>query len=213
MKPILLFLFLSVATTGFAQKLELGISGGAVWNTTPLINDIHSNNYRSSGAQNNFGSLKLMYNFKKWQVGIAISQTQLSYQLGYSVWMEQSGSNILNYWQSYNVGKPLIPATVFVNRKYAFKKNEPYWGISAGYVYARTEENTLNPTYNEEHFFTSADRGNGFTTGLQIGNTYYFKKHIGINAELSANYISLRSGDVNYKLFIFPLTFGIRYRI
>jgi len=217
MKPIILTVIACITIgTSYAQKWEIGLNGGIAWNTKPTINEIIANNYKSSSDCNAIGTLKLIYNFKKWQTGISVSATQINYLLGYDVWLDPTSnisSPIFDTWVLYNIGKPLIPITFLINRRYKFNKLEPYFGLSAGLVFARTDHKyTLSPAYNQEHFFYSSTNSNGFTTGLQIGSTYYFKKHIGINAELSANYLYVKSGDVNYKLFVFPATIGIRYR-
>lgn len=212
MKPILFTAIAVLAfNTTFAQKWELGLNGGIVWNTLPSY--IEKTEYTAPSKLSLMGNVKLMRNFKKWQVGLSVSAMQLTYINKMQFWLEDMSTPFSEepFGDKVVMANPAVPVTLFVNRKVDFKRVELYGGLSAGYVYlSQRIKYFTGATFQTYH-----NTGSGYTIGAQLGGTYYITRHIGLNGELSAAYLQLcMKNDYigTYHVWAFPATLGIRYR-
>ena len=87
-----------------------------------------------------------------------------------------------------------------------------YTGCSIGYVLI-TGSKIHKEGPNNLHAFYYTTSGNGISAGIPFGGTYYINKKVGLNAEVSANYMGLLIGDVCYNILAVPVTVGIRYKL
>ncbi len=111
-------------------------------------------------------------------------------------------------YRTAKLGYPAIPLKLFADYKVSLKHEEIYGGFSAGYV---MKSQNINLSNAELLQYISSIYGNGYTIGIQLGGTYFLNQRIGLNAELQGNYMSFLNGS--NRLFEFPATLGIRYRI
>jgi len=211
MRSLFLFLFAFSGTiAAFGQNFQIGLNGGIGYNTAPGIiseSSIAPVSQKHSDVSS-LAAIKAMLDHNKWQYGIQAANMQLSYKAHENgVFMPGTGYPIST--TSVFISKEAIPVKLFVNRKIAFQHLETYAGISAGYVLAK---DCQDPAALAEEYYNHVN-GNGFSAGLQIGGTYFITKRIGVNAEIGGDYMAITIGAATYKLYEFPATVGIRYRL
>ncbi len=221
MKPIFLIaIAFFVINTSFAQKWELGTDGGVVFNTIPSFTNATSLIRPSKLSLT--GDVKLIRNFKKWQLGIEGSALRLTY-INNGVYLPLTNDNIPgpfsknSDYKTIILANPAVPVTIFANKIFIHKNQlQMYAGLSAGYAYL-----SQTFSYPSNFYFVHVhNEGDGYTFGFHVGGTYYLTKHIGLNGEIDANYIHLHYSKWNgfnenvhsYYVFAFPATLGIRYR-
>ncbi len=184
------------------SRIEFGLSAGKIFATDPSA---RSGNYDVNVAElknklNKLtGTFSIGYNFKHFTIGASASAMSLSYIVDPFAPMVDGTST-----QTF---APLIPAQLFARGKYTSGDNECYAGLSAGIVLpykTYTIAGWVPPSYG---------KGRGTIVGLHVGDTYHLNKHIGLNAELNVNFMSLKAGDFKISTLSFPLTAGIRYRL
>ena len=196
-----------ISSITFAQEWEIAMNGGAVINTVPQINGKKPTAVRGCYLGSGFaGSLKLMYRNSNWSAGVAIDVLPLSYQY-------LSGTTPLtneSQKTTINIAQPAIPVKLLANRMLAAGRMEPYIGVSAGMLFAKCVPGMKEPA---NTLSSTATYGLGYTAGLQMGNTFYLSNKVGINGTFSFDYIYLKTGNIQYSLFAFPINFGLRYKI
>jgi hypothetical protein len=210
---IFLILLLLVTTSSFGQ-FEIGLNGGVNYNTVPTFSEGYpiAINAASPSALSGALTLQVMYNYKKWKFGVEADRLNLSFKcaLNHFYFIDSQLVEITSANKvTATLGNPAVPLKVFAERKFAFRKLELYAGISAGYVF-------LSKCYLPQPEYSSylpPNKGHGITMGLRIGATHFFTKRIGINGELSADYMNLHVYSGVYKVFTFPATLGIRYKL
>ncbi len=215
MKRTLIVLALFVATCVNAQKYELGFNGGINYTTT--VQDLQSYPKISGQSATPLSnpltlSLKLLKNHKNWQYGLSIERSEAEYRtfeysdiLPFYYWPNQPNPYSLRV-----VSASYYPVKMLVNRKFKTGNYESYAGLSAGYVflppitYANKEQAM---PFNKDHYY-------GLTGGLQVGTTRYFTRHIGVNAELDANYLRFsQRSESQLSFYTYSVNLGVRYRI
>jgi hypothetical protein len=223
-------LFFSLAaffavTPAFAQKFEFGLNGGIGFNTAPKIGNAFpayiSENEKPS-SQSFTASAKGCYNYYKWQFGIESDVVNLSYSyteharhVYYPSYFKGYKGNDIYYpggTTEVNLAAPAIPVKFFVNRVIKLNKFQLYYGISAGCVFV-TNSKIVVPLVGNYYPASANVSGRGSSVGVRTGGTYFISKHVGINAELAADYMYLNIANVKYKLYSTPATFGIRYKL
>ena len=215
MKPILIILALFVGSSLFAQKFEIGLNGGMVFNTAPSIPNSPAPFYTMKEKPSQISaaaSLKALNMHKKWQYGIEIACMPLSYKISMGRYYLIDSQIVKVFGKdetTSTLSKPAIPVKAIFDRVVVLKKLKVYGGISAGYVFV-TNTHIPHSEFGTDYI---TPQGHGITVGLHTGGTYLVSKRTGINAEVSADYMLLTIGGVSYNLFAFPFTFGIRYRI
>jgi hypothetical protein len=198
-----------------AQTFELGINGGVVsTNGSPTVStsgsfndafcDQHAAALTTAGV-----SVKAMYNYKKWQLGVGADYTNIKYNYAFY----QDG-----YAGFFLTGKTtktesLIPVKLFLNRKFICHKWENYVGVAAGYVLKITGDDKAIT-----EFSTDAGRHRyGIIAGVQAGTTYFISKKIGINAQAVADYMPVlvekAYSHEKIKLINYPITIGLLYKL
>lgn len=201
-------LILIAATTALslqanAQKIELGANVGG--------------NFSSSQSASHFSpdfSLKAAYNISRLlQVGISSSVHWQACEINYTALYFEDNLSGPPVDIQMKDSRAVSSIKAFVNARQHMGKTVLYTGFSGGYV-------TAFPRY---EFFASTWKGlrSGYTVGGQAGATFYITGKLGINAELSANYINM-NGDNDYNSdksrtrlsgWNFPVSVGIRYNI
>lgn len=222
MKPIILTAIACITiSAAYAQKWELGTDGGVVFNSVPSYTNATSLIRPSKLSL--IGDVKLIRNFKKWQLGIEGSALRLTYINNGFYWPLTNeyipGPLTTNSdYKTIILANPAVPVTIFANKIFINKNRlQVYAGLSVGYTY-------LSQTFSYPSNFYLVhihNEGDGYTFGFHMGGTYYLTKHIGLNGEIDADYIHLHYSNWNgfnsnvhsYHVFAFPATLGIRYRI
>ena len=218
MKSIFLSVFaLFIAGTLSAQNFEFGLNAGEGLNTVPLFHTTPANETSlSRSAATSAFSIKAMYVLPHWQIGISAERINLSYRFMYplppvvnnGIYPDEGG-----YFNSENkiqIAAPAIPLKLFLNRVITCYNFEAYFGLNLGYVFSpdlRWGENAPGTS-----MVALSSYGDGPLAGAQVGATVFVTKHLGINAELSGDYISFNEGATNIKLAAFQSTLGVRYK-
>ncbi len=230
MKKIsIIIAFCFLITISQAQVFEVGINRG-VSNTSQPNESLYNGD---KGKWSYATDLNLHMNFsERWQAGFSIGMTKwertgnLLLTAAYNI---NLGSRKVNYLYAKRAvsiafqGNHVIP---FKERYEDFVRSNLYFGLSAGVVvtgndgnitYTKTNPNTPSEfTYISEFNYQS---GYGTLLGVQVGYTYYFGEHLGINLEFAPKITWVKTVDPKYNnandtynLFYFPTTIGIHYR-
>jgi len=212
---IITVLSLFLASSCFAQKIELGLNGGEVFNSAPVSGFYKSYSNNKPSDLSATGNLSISYNYKKWQAGLSAGYMQLSYTAGNNDWM-----NFVDYFNTPSerftpgskpvIGNLAIPVKLFINRKICFKKLDIYGGLSGGYAF-------MSYKYQGEPFPGNPYKtvtGCGADFGIQLGVNYNFSKHLVANLQLNGDYINYTYKEPGFSgtLLAFPMTIGIHYR-
>jgi hypothetical protein len=218
MRNYFLIFLLLVSANAFAQKWELGLDGGITVNSVPSF--AYGRDYIHPSKLSLNYDIKLVRNFKKWQLGISAQAMQLSCINTQQIFWLQEGDVASPFSTSTKGNKmilanPAVPLCFFVNRKVLFRREELFGGISAGYAFLYQKYKYSTGIIANAPF---ENRGDGYTVGLHIGGTYHISKHIGLNGEIDADYIYLNwnkwpaeGSAQQYYLFTYSATLGIRY--
>jgi hypothetical protein len=216
---VFLILMLLVATNSSAQKFEFGLNGGVFNRQSSSISYDHWSVYHTEHilpGNNTILSASVMYNYKKWQAGISADYFSfIYYNFARSVWGVSGG-----YTYNATITEIVVPVKIFLSRKIVFSKLEAYGGLHCGYVIVANRKEEISV------IFASGINPHkyGFTTGLNIGATYFINKKIGADIQLGADYIPVALGHApdnidyasnkgKYTVLQFPLTLGIRYKL
>jgi hypothetical protein len=189
MKSVLFCISLLSVTSLFAQKVEVGLSGGAMFKMT-----LDNRNYDHSDDRYLLNALHAAYNSHYWQYRIAI---------GYGRHTESTiepimgGINPIITITKYT----RVPVLASVNRKIRTHHFELYGGFCAGITFAHEARRYVNE-YNNNSEYGSPGDFSWFSAGLNAGGTYFISKHFGLNMNAAALY----NGAI-----YFPLTSGVVY--
>ena len=219
MKTILIIIAFFGAALANAQKYELALSGGVNY-TTEVRNLIPKTDlYNQRGTPLLYPatiSLKLLKNHKKWQNGLSIDKSEAEYKHSKGFIDFNSHNGIGNGWLNIVYEVDLVsrsyyyPVKFLLNRKFGTGKYEDYAGLSAGYIFIPNSGNgniELLMPFNKNHYY-------GLISGLQVGSTRYFTRHIGMNAELDMNYLRMRQGSESLlSFYTYSFNLGVRYRL
>ena len=214
MKLTLVVFALFVATCANAQKYELGFNGGINYTTT--MKDLQSYPKINSQSATPLSypltlSLKLLKNHKNWQYGISVERSEAEYRtFDNPDFLPMNFLPIQNNPYSLRIVRAsYYPVRFLVNNKFKIGNYESYVGLSAGYVflppitYANKEQAV---PFNKDHYY-------GLTGGFQVGTTRYFNRHIGVNAELDANYLRFsQRSESQLSFYTYSFNLGVRYR-
>lgn len=212
-------------------RFEIGVNGGVSTTTVPL--GPAAAYQGSKNTWNPVYGINLTYNiFEKLMVSLEATQTK---------WITKGewASTITNNQQiapkeiTYQYANPATSFYVAVNglipftsRYGDYNKANIHYGIGGGVVatlndgnIGYTEEGDPNdPTFK---YVTQYNYGFGFggQVGAQVGFTYYIIPKLGININLAARYVGIRTnedryGQMNnyYRMLYFPHTLGVRFR-
>jgi len=211
MKKLLLFIVV-LPLFADAQSFELGVNGGISFHSLPAGNIYtHQDKPLSSFVWNARGDLLL----PNAQIGIAIEMTQI----------DQTNFLAPNYTMKVHdhLAKPLTAPYVFYNFVKRSSVGYVYGGLMVGGVIAKIGINTEEYSGTVVTGYTTAYNGAfGYVVGLQAGFVADLSKHFGVNVEAAMRYADYNYKDpsttlpddpYHYKLFYFPMTVGLRYRI
>jgi hypothetical protein len=207
----IIVILICTAATASAQRFEIGLNGGIGLNTIPMSLPSYSfNSDRKTTPASAVSLFKLAYNCKRWKFGLEAEYTNLSYQYKAQEFYYINGQLVESFgpYKTVKLGNPAIPVKLFADYKISWKHKEVYGGVSAGYV---SLSNMVSVPPAEWSQVLQPNTGYGFVVGVQLGGTYFMTQRIGINAELQGCYMSLL--HESNKLFEFPATIGIRYRL
>ena len=162
--------------------------------------------------------------FRKWEsfglwtqpylFGHTLTSTETKFQLGSPAVSESVQLNyVIPYYSEYKV----------LNRA------NLYFGATFGLVTTVSDGSLGYSHYNANpdsayRYVSTYNYGSGIglSMGVQVGYTYYFLRKWGVNVEMGARYVTMRTERVNglsddhgtthYHMMFFPGTFGLRYR-
>jgi len=212
-----------------AQSYELGINGGISTTSKP-----HQSLYKGDDNIWNYAaSVNFRYNITPHlQTGITAGLTKWermdNWPLSNTSNMSLGEQNVKVVLAEHAVNFQLeLNYVVPFYRQYEdFIRSNLYFGVAAGAVivgndgkisYSRVNPNTpAEYTYTSELHFES---GYGFTVGAQLGYSYFFNNHLGLNVEVAPKVAWVETkdpryagGNNQYNLFYYPTTIGIHYR-
>lgn len=213
MKRLFLFLLLLPACC-FGQNFEFGINGGLCFHSLPAQNSFVYDDKPTLAVA---GSLRADLSLPGVQIGVGVEMTKLS-EFNYLIPPYNIRQNVL-------IANPLITPHAFLNKTIRLRSSSYlYGGVMAGPVLARVGVN--NWVYDNNNvvtgYSTSYNSVTGFAAGLQLGVVLSINNRLGLNAEAATRYTSFTYKDFkstmadnpySYKLFYFPMTIGLRYRI
>ncbi len=224
MKKTIIAILVCAAATANAQKFEIGFNGGIGMNTN-LKSAWHKYSVPSEYQPFPFLpvlSVKGIYNHKLWQYGLSLEYRRVAYlQKDFKAVDLYPQPTLLpgtcyEYFGPYRyiaIGStPVIPVKIFVNRKIKLHRFETYAGLSAGYLFIENSHRKFH--INLESMTPNNNGYNALSVGVQAGTTYFLTKRLGLNAEMTGDY--LRFHSLNYipvQMFSFPLSAGICYKL
>jgi len=200
----LTLIFLFTAIFSFAQRFEIGSAIGLGY-TKPVsgwpTEHPFSNTERTVGGLSGYMQpIEVAYNIGRYQFGMALNYTALIYYWG-NYETASNGKMFFAKNMSELIGG--LPIKILANRVFTVRKFQFYGGLSAGFVNDRAETRSA------------------WTGGLQLGGTWWFVKHCGLNINAAADYYNVHyngsipdgtpSFDPNAAALNFPLTVGLRY--
>ncbi len=213
MKKFIFFsLLASLAIYANAQNFELGLNAGILVNSQIGNMNPVTDFYR--GPTEAY-TLKMLRTTKKWQYGLSAEKREASYSYvdldGRSTAMLVYVKNANKYWYSPYFANVYYPVKFLLNRVISLKRFQFYGGVSAGYIFIKDEQGHYAAS---DAFQLNKNGSYGYSACMQLGATYFCTKHIGINADLNADYMRFSEGPMNkFQAFAYPLTIGIRYKL
>ena len=207
-----LLLFTAIAVTTQAQQFEIGLSGGAGFNTIPRFGYRETEIlFRTAPTNSPVATIVGAFNFKKWQPGFAIEWREAAYQtsLNNNPGDRTFAAHSINYFYINN-SSAIIPVKIFLDRKIIHGRFELTTGLSASYLFIAN--------YNNEYFGSDAFRFSkagsfGYAVGARAGATCFLSKHIGVSVALNADHANIHqlySGPAHMQYY--TVTTGIKYR-
>lgn len=207
-KLSVLSIALICCTQAYAQKLELGLSGGVGTNSLPKNS---AGNVVAATAKGNYNyavSIKAFSNVRKWQFGLGIDIQPIS---------RESDTT------KHVFADPGMSIYVMANRKLG---SHFYGGLRFGLMvannaYAAKYENAkLTPVQ------INYEQATGYTGGAQFGYIKHLGKRFDFNAELGFNYANtaysfrhvdnkgvVTTGDDHYSYTYYSLMIGLRLKL
>jgi hypothetical protein len=215
MKRSLLSLLMILPIACYAQNFEVALNGGFSFHSLPAKNDYtHEDKTVASYA----ASFKAGLLFEHSQIGVGAEMCTMK---EYNYFVPPYTQRIYTY-----LAKPLITPFVYYNRMYHFGAGYFYAGLMGGPAVASVGVNNYQyangPYGNITGYTTSFNSTIGFEGGAQIGLVFDITSRMGINVEAALRYAAYSYKDpnstyldnpYNYRVFYFPMTAGIRYRI
>ncbi|HYD23102.1 MAG TPA: outer membrane beta-barrel protein [Flavipsychrobacter sp.] len=175
MRKTLLIAALSLGSiSAQAQKIEIGLNGGM------MLHKSDGKNFAGDPAVTRLkrdaigscGNLKAGIAIKKWQAGIGVEKYRTDVQFNRPSYRYDSDRSNMKSLSPY----------VFGNRLFKLPNSVAYAGINAGMCMGTAfTETDVTDLFIEAKY-------RGFTAGVQAGYTFYFTKHLGVNAEIGARY-------------------------
>ncbi|HXS38246.1 MAG TPA: hypothetical protein VN721_16200 [Flavipsychrobacter sp.] len=224
---VLTALALLFAGSMYAQNFEVGVNGGVSTSSipggTPDKGDKTTWNYQASA--------RLLYSINEnWQVGGDIAGTKWQTTAQWPL-TGAFGQKIGSQKVTYSFGSPALTICAQLNRVIPFYskinldfiQSQVYFGVSAGGVITVNDGRANYSTLPTEKFqytsnFNYAD-GKGYVVGVQVGYSYFFTEHFGLNVEVAPRYASVYTSDGrfghaddHYHLFYYYGTLGLRFR-
>ena len=203
----ILLLALLTITAANAQNFEVGANSGVTFNKWTGNNVSNPFSERQNTDQLHTYTLALMKNTKKWQYGLSFLYSYDAYTYSYTFIGDY-------YYPSGIITQPppmMVTAytrddafRAFVKRKLTTGRFELYIGASAG--------DLLTHSAYTEYSETQKTNSSFVTAGTQAGATWFATKHIGINAEVSDEYL-FTFNDAFKGQMVYRVTVGIRYRL
>jgi hypothetical protein len=205
MKKLLLVSAVACCTIAAnAQKIEVGLNGGALPFTT--IGKYAPADKETPGY---YAGARMSVRTGSWQIGSGVDHFGRSSE---STTNNEYVSSVTR--RKYNTVAPYL----FLNRVVQLSNSYLYAGINAGM-------NITKFTKNGEEISKTNDVGNcgfgmnyetrnlGFNGGVQAGYTMRVYKGFSANVEAGARYVRMSSGGANYgeSQMTFPMSVGIRY--
>ena len=212
-----------------AQTYEIGLNGGVSTTSKP-----HQSLYKGIDNIYNYAAdVNFHYNItERWQTGVSVGVTKWQrhdewpIELTNNVSLGNQDVKLVLAQSAVSFALQLNHVIPFYEQYEDFVRSNLYFGVSAGAViagnngkvnYSRVNPNTpAEYTYANEYHFES---GYGYLLGVQLGYTYYFNEHIGLNFDIAPKVAWMRTNDSRiagannkYNLIYFPTTLGIHYR-
>lgn len=234
MKKLLLSFILAVPALAFAQKYELGVSGGYNYCGRPSISMPPMYSFIDREGKGGYAvgvsitkNLKnkkagdLGYKRSVWQVGLKLDAQQIRVRgIIYNNMVMYLGNELHSFaplkQQTIRLAEPAVSPMLFINRKLNFSKSHLYFGVCAGPAFTIIQPE--RSSYNGDVYLP---KGVGYTVGGQIGYTRDISKRFSLNAELSGRYYNIsitdRQGKTNsyevtsWEDIVAPITIGLRY--
>lgn len=197
------------AATVKAQKFEFGLSGGvASYSVHDNYMGIAYQDFKhfQSAVVAPIAGLKAIYNTGKYQVGLGVEGSSFSYKC-------------IRYPEAGPFMSPMpvvqfktleMPVSLFANRVIKARAFVLYGGLSVQYIVSNTQPKVIYPPAMENGGNIANSRIGG---AAQAGATWFVTKHLGINAEVAAQYSRPAAGPLDKNKVIVPAMLGIHYKL
>jgi hypothetical protein len=239
MKHVLSILFFTLSSTAFAQKFQIALNAGVIFNTNPMSSSFVVKN--KFGSINWYGNIKGLVVVRKWQFGFGLESVSLK---GTIKNLESNSPP----WGVDNVqvrmANPALVPNLITNYKINIgDDNYIYIGLSGGYMFTE-KSREKSPSFNENGYKGDLylNNGKGLVYGSQLGITHSFGKRISMNMELGIRKAEMKSNvaytqytrvtgsqgpsylsttyktnyiqkDIDYSITYIPLSIGVRYKL
>lgn len=185
------------------NKWEITLDGGASFNTIPRFDD--ATEHSQTNGANLAAELTISQMFTPWfQVGISASYLTLSYQDD----ILYTGTVPGTYNKVY-LGKPIIPIQLFgkfnIGKQIGWQSS---LSLSVGYSLPMKGKIVNSGTT----LTTDPGLQGAPTAGLKLGINYFFTCKFGLGVACGGQYFGNKGATMNYSLFAFPITAGLRFR-
>ena len=209
MKKFIFFsLLASLAIHANAQNFELGLNAGILVNSQIGNMNPVTDFYR--GPTEAY-ALKMLRTTKSWQYGLSAEKREASYLCIPIYGCMAYPTHVNKDWYSPFFTNAYYPIRFLLNRVLSVKRFQFYGGISAGYIFIKDAQGHYAAA---DALQLNKNGSYGYSAGMQLGATYFCTRHIGINADLNADYMHFSEGPMNkFQAFAYPLTIGIRYKL
>jgi hypothetical protein len=189
--------------------MEIGFNGGI----TPFVtvgNEYLRNKAKESMPQKYISAKFSFHADKGWWIGFGVD----AYSITFSV---TDGVNYMNMSITSRYTYNTIAPYLFLNKYIKSGNNTIYAGASAGLCPGWYKSKYTNTISNNPYSYSTGDdianrptTYNGVYIGIQAGYIYNVTKHLGINAEAGAKFVSM--SGTNTSILTLPVSAGIRYR-
>lgn len=172
-KIIFLLIIILGAATGHAQKLELGLHGGAGYNTMPIAQSGDSILPLSIKFPVNYSvSLKAITNIGRWQAGLGMDFQKMTY---------------VGEKTKYVFANPATSVYLIGSRKLG---DYFYFGLDFGLFFASSANYSVFADNSRIPTTVYMEPGNGFTGGAHLGFSYPLSDRLDLNMETSHRFTS-----------------------
>lgn len=206
----------------FAQKAEVGVTGGFASNTAATGSIYYVGD---KPVQSFAGSITFLANIPNthFQLGADVYGLGLANKASKQLDIPYFGRKLGGNGETFTYAKLAISVCPIFNYKLDFsEQGYVYGGLALGIAGSIADPQKASNSDGSSVTFRGINGGFGFTGGGQLGACYAVTPRIALNAEVALRYYHLtfstspsypNGPSVDLNTLAYPITFGIRYRM